>query len=306
MKKIGKVTIAIALAGILALSYTASAEARSGGRIGGGSFRSAPSRSYNSPTRSAPGGGGFYPGGGGGFFLLPFMFGGGGGGIITFLAIIVIANILTNAFKGAANRGEVGGYSEYDSNPNVTITKLQVGLLAQARNLQADLDRMATTADTGTAAGRAQVLQEATLALLRHPEYWAYGQSETAQAGLNAAEAKFNQWTLAERSKFTEETLTNYNDQKHESQTKKLPTDSLSNPLEAGEYILVTLVVGTTKLLKLPLVNSTADFKQALTQVGSIASDQLLAVEILWTPQAEGDVLTADELLENYPNLKLL
>ncbi|MGL5508288.1 MAG: DUF1517 domain-containing protein, partial [Microcoleaceae cyanobacterium] len=79
MKKIGKVTIAIALAGILTLSFTASAEARSGGRIGGGSFRrAAPSRSYNSPTRSAPGGGGFYPGGGGGFFLLPFMFGGGG------------------------------------------------------------------------------------------------------------------------------------------------------------------------------------------------------------------------------------
>jgi uncharacterized membrane protein len=305
MKKIGKVTIAIALAGILTLSYTDSAEARSGGRIGGGSFRrSAPSRSYNAPTRSAPGG--YYPGGGGGgFFLLPFMFGGGGGGIITLLAIIVIANILSNAFKGASNGG-AAGYTEYDANPNVTITKLQVGLLAQARNLQADLDRMAATADTGTAAGRAQVLQEATLALLRHPEYWAYGQSETAQAGLNAAEAKFNQWTLAERSKFTEETLTNYNDQKHTSQTKKLPTDSLSNPAETGEYILITLVVGTTKLLKLPLVNSTADFKQALTQVGSIASDQLLAVEILWTPQAEGDVLTADELLENYPNLKLL
>ncbi len=38
-----------------------------------------------------------------------------------------------------------------------------MGLLAQARNLQADLDRMAQTADTGSAAGRAQVLQEATL-----------------------------------------------------------------------------------------------------------------------------------------------
>jgi uncharacterized membrane protein len=38
--------------------------ARSGGRIGGGSFR-APSRTYAPPSRTyAPPGGGYYPGGG--------------------------------------------------------------------------------------------------------------------------------------------------------------------------------------------------------------------------------------------------
>ncbi|WRH68657.1 MAG: hypothetical protein RSE13_11140 [Planktothrix sp. GU0601_MAG3] len=63
--------------------------ARSGGRIGGGSFRSSPSRSYSpSPGRS---GGGYYGGGGFGFpFLIPF-FGFGGGGLFSLLIFMALA-----------------------------------------------------------------------------------------------------------------------------------------------------------------------------------------------------------------------
>jgi uncharacterized membrane protein len=32
----------------------------------------------------------------------------------------------------------------------------------------------------------------------------------------------------------------------------------------------------------------------------------LLAVEVLWTPQAEGDTLTTNDILAEYPNLKLV
>jgi uncharacterized membrane protein len=40
--------------------------------------------------------------------------------------------------------------------------------------------------------------------------------------------------------------------------------------------------------------------------MGSISSERLLAVEILWTPQAEGDTLTSDDLMAEYPDLKLV
>ena len=54
--------------------------ARSGGRIGGGSFR-APAPSYSSPSRTyAPSGGGYYPGGGFGGGGRGGGFGGGRGG----------------------------------------------------------------------------------------------------------------------------------------------------------------------------------------------------------------------------------
>jgi uncharacterized membrane protein len=64
--------------------------------------------------------------------------------------------------------------------------------------------------------------------------------------------------------------------------------------------------VGTEGKLELPTINSSDDLRQALRQIGGISSDRLLAVEILWTPQAEGDTLTSDDLMAEYPDLKLV
>ncbi|NEP58923.1 MAG: DUF1517 domain-containing protein, partial [Symploca sp. SIO2G7] len=187
--------------------------ARSGGRIGGGSFR-VPSRTYSVPNGGyrAPVGGGYYaPGGGFGFpFLLPFLgFGGGFGGLFSILIFLAIANFLVKSIRRASDGVEIGSYS----NPKVSVARVQVGLLANARELQPELNELARTADTGSAVGRVQVLQESTLALLRHPEYWVYGGAQSQQTNLEAAEAKFNQLALTERSKFTRETLSNFNAQ---------------------------------------------------------------------------------------------
>ncbi len=282
--------------------------ARSGGRIGGGSFR-APSRTYAPPSGGYyPGGGGYYPGGGIGFpFLLPFLgFGGGFGGLFTILIFLALANFLVQTFRRVGSGGESSelGYS----NPKVSVARVQAGLLSQARSLQAELDEIARTADTGSAAGRAQVLQETTLALLRHPEYWVYGAAQSQQSALEAAEAKFNQLALGERSKFTSETLSNVNNQLRQA-SDSLPAagGQLSTEVrEPGEYIVVTIVVGTEGNLQLPAINSTEDLRQALRQIGGISSDRLLALEVLWTPQAEGDTLTTDDMLAEYPDLKLV
>lgn len=282
--------------------------ARSGGRIGGGSFRM-PSRSYTSPTRTP--GGGYYPRGGIGFpFLLPFFGFGGFGSLFTILIFIAIANFLVSSFRRVTQGDE---FESYSNNPTVSVARVQVGLLAEGRSLQTDLDRIAENADTGSAAGRAQVLQEATLSLLRHPEYWAYGAAQSEQAKLDSAEAKFNQYALAERSKFSEETLSNYNNQlvSKDIQTS-LPVSETDSELvtqgtEApGEYIVATIVVGTQGKLQLPVINSTEDVRRALSQMGTISSEQLLAVEVLWTPQASGDTLTSEDMVAEYPNLKLV
>jgi uncharacterized membrane protein len=294
----------------LVLSNAGSAlAARSGGRIGGGSFR-APSRTYSPPTRTAPGGGGYYyPGGGFGFpFLVP-IFGFGGGGLFSILIFIAIAGFLVRSFRSATS-GDGGygtGYST--ASPNVSIARLQVGLLAEARGLQSDLDRIGKMADTGSSEGLTQVLQETTLALLRHPEYWVYAGSETQQARLEGAEAQFNRLTLAERSKFSEETLSNVNKQlKQAAARQALPggggqIDLSQSP---GEYIMVTLLVAAQGNLKLPVINSTQDLRQALSRVGAVSSDDLLAVEVLWTPQAEGDTLSAEDMVVEYPDVKLI
>jgi uncharacterized membrane protein len=290
--------------------------ARSGGRIGGGSFR-APSRTYAPPSRTyAPPGGGYYPGGGFGFpFLIPFWgIGGGFGGLFTILIFLAIANFLLQAFRRVGS-GEMEEM-EYSSNPPVSVTRLQVGLLAEGRGLQTELNRIAETADTNSPEGRTEVLQEASLALLRHPEYWVYAGSNTQQARLGSAEAEFNRLALAERSKFTEETLSNVNNQLKAATPKgALPPaqkdGELDNPTRLiaegpGEYIIVTLLAATLGNLQLPKVNNADDLRQALRQIGGIPGERLLAIEVLWTPQAEGDTLTADDLMAEYADLKLV
>ena len=115
IKPWSKSLIAVGLALTLIFAQTGDAlAARSGGRIGGGSFR-APSRGY-----SAPSGGGYNRGGGGygygggfssPFFWAPFMFGGGGGSLFSLLIMVAVGGYLLQAFKrftgGEDSEGDV-------------------------------------------------------------------------------------------------------------------------------------------------------------------------------------------------------
>jgi uncharacterized membrane protein len=285
--------------------------ARTGGRIGGGSFR-APTRTYSPPSGggySSPGYGYGYPGGGIGFpFLLPFFGFGGFGGIFSLLILAAVANFLIKSFQNAGVGGEDIGYG---NNSQVSVARVQVGLLSNARELQTELNNLALTADTSTASGRATVLQEASLALLRNPEYWVYGAAESLRTNIDAAEAKFNQLSLTERSKFTSETLSNIDNVLRQND-RTLPVNpengetAIELQTNSGEYIIATIVVGATGKLELPKIHDSDSMRQALQQMGSIGSDRLLAVEVLWTPQAKGDTLSTDDILAYYPNLQLV
>ncbi len=312
LKPLFKTVFILSLVLTLAFSHANDAlAARSGGRIGGGSFRMPSSRTY-APRTNMPGSGGYYAPYGGGFgfpFLLPLWgFGGGFGGLFGIIIFFTMANFLVQTFRRVTS-GETEEVS-YSSNPSVSVTRLQVGLLAQARDLQPELNRIAETADTNSPEGRSEVLQEASLALLRHPEYWVYAGGGTQQAKLNSAESQFNRLSLAERSKFSEETLSNVNNQLK----AVLSQEALSgedNPTRLisegpGEYIIVTLLAATLGKCEIPAINSADDLRQALRQIGSLGGEQLLAIEVLWTPQASGDTLTSDDLFAEYPDLKLV
>jgi len=159
---------------------------------------------------------------------------------------------------------------------------------------------LAQRADTGTASGRAMVLQEATLSLLRHPEYWVYGKTEANVSQMDAAESQFNRFALSERSKYSEETLSNVEGMSRQEQSEGASSET------PAEYMVVTILAGVQGKLDLPNTNSADDIRQALRQLGSTGSENLLAVEVIWTPQAEEDTLSNDDLLAAYPDLKRL
>ena len=284
--------------------------AASGGRIGGGSFRSAPSmpRSYGGGYRGGYGGGvqrGYGGGFGGGLgfpFIVPFFF--GGGGLFGFLVLMAVVGLLVNALRGgggpalpAGMRG--GDLDRPQADGPVAVAQLQVGLLASARELQRDLRNLAGQADTRTNSGLQRVLQESTLALLRHPDLWVYANAEVGQVPFAAAESTFNRLSMTERSKLRSELTSNV-------------AGSVSQAPVAGEsdatsdYIAVTLLVASRGRIPLKPVSGSEELREALRVLGSVPSDQLLALEVIWQPEGAGEVLSADELITAYPDLKHL
>jgi len=283
------------------------ADAASGGRIGGGSFRSAPMpRSYGGGGYS---GGGYQRGFGGGIgfpFIVPFFF--GGGGLFGFLVLMAVVGLVLNAFRGGGGGGQAlpagmrgGDLGSYQPDGPVAIAQLQVGLLASARELQRDLRGLAASSDTSSSSGLQRVLQDSTLALLRHPDLWVYANAEVGQVPFQAAESTFNRLSMTERSKLAGEITTNVGG------ARGVASSASAGDADAtSDYIAVTLLVASRSRITLNPVNGSEDLREALRVVGSVPSDQLLALEVIWQPEGAGEVLSADELITAYPDLKHL
>ncbi|KAI3704297.1 hypothetical protein L1987_74513 [Smallanthus sonchifolius] len=300
LKALQKPLITGVLLGLL-LSYDHRALAASGGRMGGRSFSSssAPSssRSYSTRTRgpelsfSAP----YYAPTpfGGGFFVGPAV---GVGSSFFFVMMGFAAFILVSGFLSDRSDDDGGVLTEKTS-----VLKLQVGLLGSGRTLQRDLNRIAEAADTSTPEGLSFVLQETTLALLRHPDYCISGYSSVdVKRSVEEGEKRFNQLSIEERGKFDEETLVNVNNIRKQSATSQR-----SNGFR-NEYIVITIIVAAGGVHKLPPINSSAQLKEALQKLAAIPSSRIMAVEVLWTPQNENDTLSERELLEDYSLLRPL
>lgn len=302
------------------------ADAASGGRIGGGSFRSAPAgpRSYGGGSYRGGGGrsygggyprggysGGYYGGGyGGGFgggigfpFLVPMV--GFGGGLFGLLVFMAIAGLLVNAFRGAGSAlpsgGEAAGVGAIADGP-VAIAQLQVGLLASARELQADLRRMAASADTTSPEGLQRVLQETSLSLLRNPELWVYANLEEGQVPFASAEGTFNRLSVQERSKLSRELTLNVAGRR----SAETAGARVGSSDATSDYIAITLLVASRRRLDLKGSSTAEELRESLQKLGAIGADDLLALEVIWQPEGAGEVLSTEDLLTAYPQLQHL
>lgn len=282
-------------------------DAARGGRIGGGSFR-APTMPRSGGYRGGGMGSGYSRGGyGGGIgfpFILPF-FGFGGGGLLGFMVLMAFVGVLVNAFRGAGTgRPEMGGYErprEIQMGP-VSMLQLQIGLLASAKELQNDLRQLASSADTSNSSGLQRVLQDTTLALLRQPDLWVYANVESGSVPFNAAESTFNRLSMTERSKLREELTMNVGGVRSAGGelTSRGDADATS------EFIVVTVLVASSKVVNLKQAENGEQLRESLRILGSTASSDLMALEVIWQPDGVGDVLSADELVTAYPNLRHL
>ena len=285
----------------LCLFQAQPADAARGGRMGGGSFR-APSMPRSGGSYGGGYRGGGYRGGGMGFpFIIP-IFGFGGGGLFGLLILMAVAGVLVNALRGVGNAPSIGGAAAAPAMPrNVNMIQVQVGLLASAKSLQEDLRSLAASSDTSSSAGLQRLLQETTLALLRQPDLWVYANAESGSVPFSSAESTFNRLSMNERSKLDAELTSTVGGQRTSDSSNSTGDADATN-----EFIVVTLLVASTASAKLAGADTGEDLRQTLRILGSTASSELMALEVIWQPEGRGDVLSANDLVTAYPNLQHL
>ena len=72
------------------------------------------------------------------------------------------------------------------------------------------------------------------------------------------------------------------------------------------KLVVLTIVVAAEGRIKLPPIRSIEDVKSCLKRLGAIQASKLVSVELLWTPQADGDFYTMDDIIADYPDMTLL
>jgi len=169
---------------------------------------------------------------------------------------------------------------DYSSNPPVSVTRLQVGLLAEGRSLQTELNRIAETAYQFPE-GRTEGRKPASLcyAIQNTGSCWHH------PASSSSAEAQFNLWLLR-GSNFTGY-LMSTTSSKAALQRCYRQGGELDNPTRLitegpGEYIIVTLLAATLATAT-PAINNADDFASSFASDWWNSSERL-PIEVLWTP----------------------
>ncbi len=286
---------------------------RQGFRSGGGmSMPSSPGYSGGGYGRSY--GGGYY-GGGSHFLFLPgfggYGFGGGFGLFGTLLGLMVAGLVVTSVVRAVrASRGVTSSAGTWDDDGGEVMAmpgraylyKLQLALGRSARGIQERLADFATEGDTSTESGLAALLQQTALELLREKDAIRYASAEArGPMNLTNAETAMNGVTLAERSRFQVERVRVADG--HVSRSSVAAEEGK----EVLELVVVTLVAATrVPLERFGALESEEHLASLLTELGGVAPDGILGLEVIWTPADPDDSMTETDVMTTYPELRSL
>ncbi|KAJ4727873.1 Myelin-associated oligodendrocyte basic protein [Melia azedarach] len=184
---------------------------------------------------------------------------------------------------------------------NTSIIKLQVGLLVKGGSLQNNLNRIAKTTDTSKKCGWRDILRGTINCLSRHSSRWISGYShKDLLFDSDDPEGRFKQLSDKERRKFDEETLVNLNNREKETITSQEVKDQPKNTY------MVTVLVAAKGWYKVPTITGRGAIEKILLELKYICRlhDRIQGLVVLWTPQRKDEVLLLEDLQRDYPLLK--
>lgn len=264
----------------------------------------APARPSNNIVIAPMGGFGYSP------FYSPFGFGGGFGfGLSPFSLlspnVLVLGLAAYIAVQVLSNRAGGSDFSNFDDigslGSGATLMKIQVALdddWSKKGNIMDTLNAVSSKySDLSSRSTLSQLLSDTSLALLRKSGDWnavSYDGEIFRGGNSRDVEPAFQRVAVRERSKFEQETtdVTRY------SGVDSCPTQVVVSLVVAlrGKAQAYADKVNSTRQLKDCLQNLAAD---ALTDDG----ENIMAVELLFTPSEPGMILSERDIVEDYPEL---
>ena len=218
------------------------------------------------------------------------------GGVLIFIFFILFYKAFSAIFRTQDKTNKK--IAKERDNDRVTISLLQVALSSQAENVKQDLSELSLATNTDTEEGLVELMRESALVLLRNDHTWTHVLSSSNSLNINQAEEEFYKLSFAERSKFGSETLSNVDGKVKTRQSSDSSSDDVSG------YVVVTLILGTADDNPLfTMIHTEIDLKEVLLELSSMREDYLMKFELLWTPQTANEYLTDEELLMEYTNI---
>lgn len=158
---------------------------------------------------------------------------------------------------------------------------------------------LAEGADTTSAKGLADLVDEAALLILKEEPAWRFADYQVVAGPEEKVLGQFDAWMLEERSKY-QETFRHFEGRKQVSETYQAQVEP------GGRYLVVSLILADRRFLppKSPL--NRLRVKEALLELAGSSPFTLMAAYLSWTPEREGEALTEEELLLLYPHLERL
>ena len=223
------------------------------------------------------------------------------GGIALVFVIVVIYTVYKQY------RRKNGEDDDTDSD-TVRVARITLGIQEQAWPLVDRLHALAEHVDVDTAQGRHQLLGR-TVAMthkyLANIEFGALEQSKLLPP--LEAERQFGRWSGEARLTYDRETV-RADELGVQTETREVATDGIRDEdgqLAVHEYFVLVIVVAH-RGPALPSLTRAADIDQVVGTLAAMSGRDLIAVEIVWSPDARSDAMDRDDMETRFAQLRPL
>lgn len=185
--------------------------------------------------------------------------------------------------------------AEQDVN-QATVSKLQIAFSPPATRLREELNRITLMSDLDAEHDVVDLMHQ-TIKVLIEQGHWTHASYTSATLPLHKVKPEFDFITAQEKTRCVSKTpsLVNQNRNLNNSDT-----------LENYSYVVVTLILCTSKAVVSKTINTKEQLVNELSELDKLEKNSVIKYELFWNPQQEGVYLTNAQLLTEYADMTRL